>query len=196
MYRKLTNLYTNPTKLSILLLITEYEKITVTQMAEYVDVSRANLYHYVSQMVEDGILNEPEVKVKKNYVEKYYTLNLELFGKFDIKAWEAHLSTLSADELRDLIGSSLTAQSIFLKIIADRIARAEPEQIDRIREMLLDGRAWFSYSVLSRENADRVKEYISKIIEIFSEPGTPEENEQDLTRLLLVFLPLLRGEKI
>ena len=198
MYRKMTNLYSNPTKMSILLMLSEYGKMTVTQMSKYVDVTRANLYHSVSQMVNDGFLNEPEVKLKKNYVEKYYTINEEVFGSFDPRAWEEHLAKLTVQELRIMLSTSMAGQSLLLKMASERIADAEPEQIEHIREMFIKGRAWMSYSVMSRKSTEKVSEYINKIIEVLS-TSEPDANasraDRELTRLLIVFLPLIGGEK-
>lgn len=198
MYRKMTNLYSNPTKMNILLMLSEYGKMTVTQMSKHVDVTRANLYHSVSLMVNDGFLNEPEVKLKKNYVEKYYTINEEVFGSFDPRALEDHLAKLTVQELRIMLSTSMAGQSLLLKMASDRIADAEPEQIEHIREMFLKGRAWISYSVLARRNTEKVSEYIDKIIEVLStsepEPNTSKAG-RELTRLLIVFLPLIGGEK-
>jgi DNA-binding MarR family transcriptional regulator len=69
-YKILLNTLENPTKLSIVLLLSHRDKMTVTQMSKVVRVSRANLYHFVGQMVKDGLLSKPEAIVKKNYVEK------------------------------------------------------------------------------------------------------------------------------
>ena len=65
-FANLMRTFRNPTKMSIIFLLTENGKMTVTQMAEQVNVTKANLYHFVKEMVNDGIVLRPEVRVKKN----------------------------------------------------------------------------------------------------------------------------------
>jgi hypothetical protein len=52
-------------------------------MSKVVRVSKANLYHFVNQMVKDGLLSKPEAHIKKNYVEKYYRLKENFFEAID-----------------------------------------------------------------------------------------------------------------
>src|SRR2546428_13740107 len=78
-YKILLNTFENPTKLSILMLLTHHRKMTVTQMSKFVRVGKANLYHFVGQMVKDGLLTKPETLVKKNYVEKHNKLDRRFF---------------------------------------------------------------------------------------------------------------------
>src|SRR5712691_8276822 len=82
-YKILLSTLGNSTKLSIVFLLSHNDRMTVTQMAKHVGVTKANLYHFVSQMVKDGLLSKPEAVVKENYVEKYYRLAPKLFESID-----------------------------------------------------------------------------------------------------------------
>ncbi len=79
----------NPTKVKVLVLLSDNEKMTVTQMASIVKVSRPNLYHVVSEMVSEGLLTGPEAKVKGNYVEKYYSLSEKAIAGEEEGKWRA-----------------------------------------------------------------------------------------------------------
>ena len=67
-YDLLFKTLSNPTKASILMLLAMKDRLTVTQMAKHIKVTRSNLYHFVGEMVEDGLLSKPQVVVKKNHI--------------------------------------------------------------------------------------------------------------------------------
>src|SRR5579884_3002415 len=93
----------NPTKLGIILLLLERERMTETQMQKFMGLSRANLYHFVQELVKAKVLTEPESVVKGNYVEKYYRINPVLRHS----GYEQQKIVLSAgpEELRNIISS-------------------------------------------------------------------------------------------
>src|SRR5215472_7386120 len=107
--RVLFNALENPTKLNIIFLLSRHEKMTVTQMAEHVHVGRPNLYHFVNEMVKDGLLLKPEVQVKRNYVEKYYQLNRKVFESQNQAEHKRLTRAASPEKLNSIIRSGLAA---------------------------------------------------------------------------------------
>ena len=79
-YTDILNVLRNQTKMKIVTLLINYKKMTVTGMAKYIKTTRSNLYQIMTELVSSGIVNEPEIKPKKNYVEKYYSLNKDYFA--------------------------------------------------------------------------------------------------------------------
>ena len=63
--KRLIESFRNQSKLSILIILLQDGKMTATQMAKIIGTSRSNMYQNLKEMVEDGILKEPEVVVKK-----------------------------------------------------------------------------------------------------------------------------------
>jgi predicted transcriptional regulator len=58
-YKKMLETFSNHTKMKIIMLLAENGEMTVTQMAPHLDLGRSNLYHFVRQMVNDGMLKNP-----------------------------------------------------------------------------------------------------------------------------------------
>ena len=194
-YEVLSRAYSNPTKISIMFLLAENNSMTVTQMSKYIDVSRSNLYHFVAQLVEDGVLNEPDIRPKKNYVEKYYSLNTETLGSVTPEGWFDHIASLTLEEFREFISSSLIGQSILLKMVAEKIAKTDESNLRKLKDGFKREAAWLSYSIIGRSKSEKVKVLIDRVVkELVSGETQPEEGpETELHRLLIMFLPLLNG---
>ena len=191
-YEALANAYRNPTKFSIIMLLAEQERMTVTQMAEYVSVSRSNLYHFVSQLVDDKILNEPEVVPKKNYVEKFYSLNEELFKSTDYDRWSGILKSKSPDEIRGLLSSVLMGYSMMLSMTANRIAQSSDAEAARLKDWLTRDMPWCTtFSLLSRTSTEFIAPAVKKLDEALESNPPDQVDRTHFSRLLVVFLPFL-----
>lgn len=188
----LPDAYRNQTKMSIIFLLAENEKMTVTQMSKHISVSRANLYHFVSQMVEEKILNEPEIRPKKNYVEKYYSLNSELFGAIQWGKLEEVFGKMSVDEVRELLKSFLIGQAFNLSILAEKVQRASDDQIEKLKNALLVQEAFIVYSISSLGAHPDINNHLREIMGEF-EKESPKETPPDvpLVRTLFLVLPYL-----
>jgi len=150
-FANLMRTFRNPTKMSIIFLLTENGKMTVTQMAEQVNVTKANLYHFVKEMVNDGIVLRPEVRVKKNYVEKYYSLNEAAFKFADPKKAQERLREGSPEDYRALLQSFLTSLGLYFQLFAEEVARADQQKLKAIASAFKDEKIVLHYSLL--ENA-------------------------------------------
>ena len=125
-------LFQNPTKLKVVVLLSEGQPMTVTQMSKLIGSSRPNLYHVVSEMVSEGFLVKPTTKVKGNYVEKYYDLSPDAFGKFDPDEHRRSIAAASAEEFRDLVHSILLSVSMNAQIMAGKLETADKDAVDRL----------------------------------------------------------------
>ena len=197
-YEILLEAYRNPTKFRIILLLSEHSRMTVTDMAKSVKVSRSNLYHFIAQMVKDGIVKPPEVIPRKNYVEKFYRLNEELFKAEEIKEWEKPILSATTEEIKETVSSILMGYSMILSLIADRIAASGDDETESLRKWLIEQTPnTISYALMTKRTSNKIDPLLKELWSAFSEE-TKENDSKDSTawsRLMLVYLPML-GKKI
>lgn len=191
-FRRLLDAYGNRTKLSILFLLAENERMTVTQMAKHIDVSRSNLYHFVSQLVDDQILNEPEVVPKKNYVEKYYTLNQELFSSAQWDELETQFSSMNTVEVRSLLRAYLIGQAFNLQLLAEKLEFSSDIQIEKFKQALLNKTAFLTYSVSHVGDHPGMMDKLAEAMDEL-EKSVPEKEHKsrDVVRALIMVLPYI-----
>lgn len=190
-FRRLLDAYKNNTKLSIIFLLAENERMTVTQMSRHIDVSRSNLYHFVSQLVEDNVLNPPEAVPKKNYVEKYYTLNAELFGAVQLEELEKHFASLTMDEVRTLLRAFLIGQAFNFQLLAEKVKNSDDEHIGKFKDAMLRQEAFMAYSISNVGKHPKLTEYLRKIEVELSKDESPDDERKDLVRSLILVLPYI-----
>lgn len=196
-YEALVNAYRNPTKFSIIMLLAEQGRMTVTRMANYVRVSRSNLYHFISQLVEAGIVKPPEIVPKKNYVEKFYSLNEELFERTDSDQWEDMLKSKSLDEIRDILSSVLMGYSMILNMTANRIAHSSDKESEILKDWLMhELPGCTSYSLLSRKSTELIAPAVKNLEDTLHSIPVDRNDRINFSRLLVVFLPFLEGKEI
>jgi DNA-binding transcriptional ArsR family regulator len=197
-YEILLEAYRNPTKFRIILLLSEHSKMTVTDMAKSVKVSRSNLYHFIAQMVKDGIVKPPEVIPRKNYVEKFYRLNEDMFKAEEIKEWEKPILSATTEEIKETVSSILMGYSMILSLIADRIAASGDDDTESLRKWLIEQTPnTISYALMTKRTSNKIDPILKELWSAFSEE-TKENDSKDSTawsRLMLVYLPML-GKKI
>lgn len=193
-YEILSDLFRNPTKFRIIMLLTEQERMTVTQMSKVIKVSKSNLYHFISQMVQQGLVLEPEVIPKKNYVEKFYRLNEDMFRAEDPKEWEKILLGATNNEIKEVVSSVLMGYSMTLSFIADRIANSDDSEGENLRKWLIEQTPYtLTYSVMSKKTTTKVKPLLRQLRQALIESGEDGGStfNTSVSRLLVVFLPML-----
>jgi DNA-binding HxlR family transcriptional regulator len=188
-YSKLLKTFQNSTKMSIILLLSENEKMTVTQMAKQVDVTKANLYHFVGEMVRDGLLSKPEVKIRRNYVEKYYSLNEAAFKLADPVVAEEKLREAKPEQYRSLLQSFLTSLGLYFRLFAEEIARADSSKLELISSAFKKQEILLHYSVIGDPAYEyEINEY-KKVIKRSIEKWSKKPSTKPRNRLIIVGLP-------
>ena len=193
-YEILSDLFRNPTKFRIIMLLTEQEMMTVTQMSKVIKVSKSNLYHFISQMVQQGLVLEPEVIPKKNYVEKFYRLNEDMFRAEDPKEWEKILLGATNNKIKEVVSSVLMGYSMTLSFIADRVANSDDSDCENLRNWLIEQTAYtLTYSLMSKKTTTKVKPILRQLWQALIESGEDDVStfNTSVSRLLVVFLPML-----
>ena len=190
--KKLVESFRNQTKLSIIIILFQKGKLTATQMSKIIGTSRSNLYQNLKEMVEDGILAEPESRVRKNYVEKYYYPNTEIFERFSIEDQERALNDKTPGELREYILSALNSQILRLQIIAREIEMMPRKESERLLDMNFYDQILFSNSWIKKEKYETVVKQIREIVyKTLDEEDVETENhaEEGKYNLILIGIP-------
>jgi hypothetical protein len=104
-------------------------------MSKFVRVGKANLYHFVSQMVRDGLLSKPETLVKKNYVEKYYGPDEKFFEALDLSEQRKRLKAARPEEPKTILQSTLVSIGLDFRLMAEEIARADETTLKQIAKV-------------------------------------------------------------
>lgn len=190
--KKLVESFRNQTKLSIIIILFQKGKLTATQMSKIIGTSRSNLYQNLKEMVEDGILGEPESKVRKNYVEKYYYPNTEIFERFSPEDQKKALIDKTPEELKEYLISALNSQILRLRIIAREIEMMSRKESEKIRDMYFYDQMLFSNSWVKKETYEMVIKHLREIVyKLIDEEDAKTENhtEEDKYNLILIGIP-------
>ena len=125
--QKLFDVMSSQTKSHIIALLSIGGKMTVTQISKHINTSRSNLYQAISDLQEQGFVNQPDIVVRKNYVEKYYLLNDSAFNQTTAGEINEEFMKMSPDKLRNLMATFLLSQSLNLRVIAQEILNVSDE---------------------------------------------------------------------
>ncbi|MCL5888695.1 MAG: winged helix-turn-helix domain-containing protein [Candidatus Thermoplasmatota archaeon] len=194
-YEKLNRIYSNPTNLMIIYLLLENESLTVTDMSKNLNMTRANLYRTVKNLVDENILLEGKTVVEKNYVKKYYSLNLEFFSSIKAAEQLDYIEKLDSEPFAEMLSSFFTSQSAFLNLQAQKINSMGRESRKQLKEKLTGDNFLFSFSSL--ENASFEK-YLKRMKEVVAqmEKEDDELNQRDMkigdNILLILAMPVIR----
>lgn len=172
----------NRTKLSIITLLVRRKRMTVTQMSKLIGTTRSNLYQTIGDLVSSGIVNEPEVVVRRNYVEKFYTLNEPVFRELDSERWKNRLQSLTVDQSREIVVSFLLSQSMNLQIMAQEIQMSSEEVSPKIKQLLQSDRIFMSYGRISDATYNRLLEHEKTLMDIFEKNS---DDDGDNTYIIL-----------
>jgi DNA-binding transcriptional ArsR family regulator len=122
--------FRNRTKLSIISLLLMNGKMTVTQMSKYINTTRSNLYQTIKEMKNDQLVIISESKIVKNYMEKYYKLNIPIFDNVSQEKLLKEIDKLNADDIREMLISYFVSTSILLNALAEEVRKADNSELN------------------------------------------------------------------
>ena len=192
---KLFDVMSSQTKSHIMALLAIGGKMTVTQISEHIKTSRSNLYQAISDLQEQGFVNPPDVVVRKNYVEKYYSLNDEAFNEKKAGEMNEEFKKMSPDRLRNLMATFLLSQSLNLKVIAQEIMNVPDEDMKRAVEDGTHSHLSLSFSSLSDSSYSRVVEQLKPFMnyidnpENFKKEDSKDKHEDETNMVLVMAIP-------
>ena len=193
-YKTLLDALGNPTKLGILMLLSHSEKMTVTQMSKRMKVTKANLYHFVSQMVRDGLLSKPESQVKKNYVEKYYRVDPKFFSALDPAEQKKRTKAASPAELKGILQSALVSIGLDFRIMAEEIANADSKLLNNLAKLVAEEKVTLAYSVVHDKTYDAILPELRRINQKMEELEKGIEPAVRGNRVIVIGLPQFESE--
>jgi DNA-binding transcriptional ArsR family regulator len=184
----------NPTKVKVIVLLTDRESMTVTQMAGIVKVSRANLYHFVSEMVDEGLLLGPESKVKGNYVEKYYRLNEKVF-EGEEEDWQEAVKAAKPEVVRDLLCSLLVSVSMQFRIMSEQLTAADERTLAKLAKARDQHAMIVSYGVLPDDEYVSVVKDIRNVMTAYDKRPKRKPTERGRNKVVIFAIPELSSER-
>ena len=188
-YKVLLDALGSPTKLGILMLLSHSEKMTVTQMSKRMKVTKANLYHFVSQMVRDGLLSKPEPQVKKNYVEKYYRVDPAFFAAVDPAEQKKRTKAAKPAELKGILQSALVSIGLDFRILAEEIANADTKVLNKVAKLVAEDNVTVSYTIIHDKTYEAILPELRRIQNSMEELEKGQAPALQGNRVIVVGLP-------
>ncbi|MEM0139090.1 MAG: winged helix-turn-helix domain-containing protein [Ferroplasma sp.] len=174
----------NPTKMKIITLLINYDKLNATEMAKFIKTTRSNIYQNISFLASNGIINNSDTVVKKNYIEKYYSLNREFFMSTST-GMEERLSNVDNSQFKDIAVSFFLAQSLNLLLIAEQVKNLPDTEIETIKKQM-EKEIAIAYGTLSHKSSIKLVKNLKKGLSD-SDDGGDED-----TMFLFVIFPELK----
>ena len=179
----------NPTKLGIILLLLQKGPMTVTQMSKTLRTTRSNLYQAVAELVSEGLLKEPDIRVKKGYVEKYYSINETTFDALSESELDSSILSQNFDNLREVLFSFLKSQSFLLNLIAEEVLSSDDNYMREVKEMIQKKFYIASFSKLSDESFSLAVSKLQELLESLTQTENSAPLEKSGNMLLLIGIP-------
>ncbi len=179
-YNLFFNAMRNPTKMKIITLLINYEKLSATDMKKYIKTTRSNIYQCIGNLMADGMITGPKNVVKKNYVEKYYSINRQFFISIN-GGMDERLSELDNKQFRDVIVSFFMAQSMNLSLLAEQIENFPENEIGKIKEEM-ENKISVSYGSISQESSIKLVHSMKEALS-----GLPEDENENYMFLSVIF---------
>jgi DNA-binding transcriptional ArsR family regulator len=181
--------FKNPTKLAIIALLLKNGHMTVTQLSKIINTTRPNLYRSIRELVNDGLILKPKVKVTKNYVEKYYELNLKIFDSVKSRHIIDAINMVSISDLRELMISFLLMNSLLSNVFVEQIKMASDTEMESYRQRIIDGYILMSFSTLSDSSMKLFSKYYKQFTDKI-EKGELNKKEMEKNALVVFSLPI------
>ncbi len=177
----LLNAFKNRTKLQIITLLLKNGPMTVTQISRFVKTTRSNLYQTIKDLTDDGVVVLKKSKVTKNYVEKFYGINLDLFESVSNTEIEEAITKLGAQDLKDLIISYLLASSFILRVLSEEVSFLNENEIEHYRKLIISGKIIMSFSTFPESLAEPFFKVFSDYMKSIESKGKGEKDKYFLS---------------
>ncbi|MGC8608950.1 MAG: helix-turn-helix domain-containing protein [Thermoplasmata archaeon] len=185
--------FKNRTKLSVITLLIKGDPMTVTQLSKKIKTTRSNLYQVMKDLLRDNIIVQSGIKAEKNYVEKYYMLNVDLFEKIKNKDLMNTISKMNDSDMKELLISVLTTNSMMLNILAEDLKMATDTEFQKYRHEFENDSLIMSFSSVSSEVMKKFSRIYYNFVEDL-ENTTETEPEDHL--LFIIGFPSIRKENV
>jgi DNA-binding transcriptional ArsR family regulator len=174
----------DPTRGMIVLELDRAGELTATQLARRLGLTANNVYHHMRVLLQLGVVDQPRVVPGDSYVEKYYSINLELQAalRLDQKWYERVGPEMTEEDRRALMISVCLTMSELLRRAARNFRAMSDEEFSR--SLATERQVLLSMNRLSRaQMLDRL-ERIRTVLE--NEDRDETEDDSPRTELFLL----------
>ena len=111
-------------------------RTTASQIAQNLGEKPDRIYYHLKILRENNFIGEPEVVVRKNYIEKYYELDPQFRENFlqSVKEIGDKEKGMAPEEFKGLMLSFLSMAISVLQGYRKRLENMPPDKIQEIRE--------------------------------------------------------------
>jgi DNA-binding transcriptional ArsR family regulator len=156
---RLMRTYASPARSAILYELTRRGECSATDLAEILGQKVNNIYYHLRILEDDGIIAPPRSVVKRNYVEKYYSLNEKFLLSLNVdkKEWKRSQKDLPPEERRQI---AMTGLNLIISILRWRVEdykRMTREEIDELWQ-----KEWVTLSTFTQEQYETLVSRLEK----------------------------------
>jgi DNA-binding transcriptional ArsR family regulator len=184
----------NPTRASIFYQLIKKYEASATEIAKEIDVDVDIVYYHLKILRKIGIISDPKVIVKGNYVEKYYSVRPDFKEKLlgSVKQLLTREKEMDIEEFREMVIALLSVIQSILSNSIRELREADTKLLDVIREKnYLESKIIFCnrdrYIELLRKLRESVKEGVLETFDPVKKEyvivviGIPKINEDIIT---------------
>jgi len=156
---RLMRAFANPVRSALLYELTRRGECSATDFAEILDQKVSNIYYHLRILEDDSILNPPRTVVKRNYVEKYYSLNEKFLVSVNVdkQEWKRSQQELPPEERKQI---AITGLNLIISILRWRVEdykRMRSEEIDELWR-----KEWVTLSTFTQEQYETLVNRLEK----------------------------------
>ena len=158
----LMDMLRNPKRASIFFQLAQNPDSTATEIAKDLNLDVDIVYYHLKLLRKHGFISEPRVVVKKNYLEKFYSIKpsfkdnfLRFLGEFKTKK-----EKLNLEETREMLIASLTVIHSVIASSARQIETLDAKLLEKLlKKKDFVSKVWFC----TREKYDELLDQIKSI---------------------------------
>ena len=126
----------NTTRALVVSQLLRKQEMTATEISKVLDEDVDVVYYHMKSLKKLGIVSEPRVEVRGNYLEKYYSLTPEVRKRFDEvdKRANRKLGEMAPEEFRQMLLTAYTCVKSVLVGSANQIEKADTSLIDKLNK--------------------------------------------------------------
>lgn len=126
----------NPTRAAIFYQLIRKPELTATDISKSLDLDVDVVYYHLKLLKKIGLISEPRVVVKRNYIEKYYSLRHDFKERLleSINLLVAKEKELDVKEFREMIIALFSVVQSIISSSIKELKRTNIGILDKIRE--------------------------------------------------------------
>jgi len=166
----------NTTRASVFFQLVRKPEMTATEIAKALDEDVDVVYYHMKSLKKLGIISEPRVEVRENYLEKYYSLSPEIKKRFAEVDREANkkLGEMPPEEFRQML---LTACALVKSIVIGSANQIENADVGVIDSLIKQKNFAIGFLYCTKERYSALLDDLRKITKPTNEDTVPLERD-------------------